>query len=107
MGNLVNTNFSVPFYDESAYLIFDTNGKLHDTIDKIANRGYKHISERIIYDDADSEDMAFSQTKLYVIFNFKIYEFDMVEGYHEFDDMLTKYNTWHIKVLKDKAKELN
>lgn len=107
LGNLGNTNFRVPFYNESAYLIFDTNGKLHDIIDKIINKGYNCIPERFAYYEKGSGNMLFSPTKLYIDFNSKIYEFDMVEGYHEFDDMLTKYNTWHIKVLKDKAKELN
>lgn len=35
-----------------------------------------------------------------------VFQESVNEEYHEYDDILTNYNVWHIKVLKEKAKEL-
>lgn len=70
--------------EKRGYLVFDykQTGTLKTNLNKLAN----HYNEKAIYD-----------------INFRIKS----DSYHDYDDTLLKYHTWHIKILKDKSKEFN
>lgn len=102
-GHTINTNYKV-LDNETAYLIFDYNNNLTDVIKRIAAT-YKCI-KTCVYCECGTIDTLFNSHTLFVAIDHVIYGFELIEGYHACDDTLTKYNTWHIKVLKDKAKEL-
>lgn len=98
-GNPIITECKLLCKTESAYLIFDCNNILYETLDKLAKE--YNYNFKLTYDD-----IIFGPTILYVEIDSIVYEFESDTDYHAIDDVLTKYNVWHIKALKDKAKEI-
>lgn len=102
-GRTINTNYKV-LGRETAYLIYDSNNHLLDVFERLMPK-YDCI-KICAYCECGTIDTLFNSHTLFIAIDHVIYGFELIEGYHECDDRLTNYNTWHIKVLKDKAKEL-
>ena len=102
-GRTINTNYKV-LGRETAYLIFDSNNQLLDLFKRLITK-YDCI-KICAYCECGTIDTLFNSHTLFISIDHVIYGFELIDGIHQYDDVLTKYNTWHIKVLKDKAKEL-